>query len=266
MLRRHFTNVVNSNSNNEEGVDLSLPYVTFEAQEANSTIGLIKINQSLQYSTDTVTWKTMVNNTTITLDNVGDKVYIRGELVYTNTSSYYTRFKMTGKIAATGNCNALWNYKDLNAPLKEYCGYKMFLYCTSLTTAPALPATELAMSCYYSMFSNCESLTIAPELPATTLAEQCYYSMFSNCESLTIAPVLPATTLTKFCYAQMFSGCTSLNYIKCLVTNIVDSDQVNAWVSGVSSAGTFVKHPDMDDWSTGTQGIPEGWTIIDAEI
>ena len=64
----------------------------------------------------------------------------------------------------------------------------------------------------------------------------------------------------------MFSGCTSLNYIKCLVTNIVDSDQVNAWVSGVSSAGTFVKHPDMDDWSTGTQGIPEGWTIIDAEI
>lgn len=240
MLRRHFTNVVNSNSNNEEGVDLSLPYVTFEAQEANSTIGLIKINQSLQYSTDTVTWKTMVNNTTITLDNVGDKVYIRGELVYTNTSSYYTRFKMTGKIAATGNCNALWNYKDLNAPLKEYCGYKMFLYCTSLTTAPALPATELAMSCYYSMFSNCESLTIAP--------------------------VLPATTLTKFCYAQMFSGCTSLNYIKCLVTNIVDSDQVNAWVSGVSSAGTFVKHPDMDDWSTGTQGIPEGWTIIDAEI
>jgi hypothetical protein len=77
---------------------------------------------------------------------------------------------MTGKIAASGNCNAIWNYQDLNAPLKAYCGYYMFGGCASLTSSPELPATMLAEGCYFSMFPGCTSLTITPELPATELA------------------------------------------------------------------------------------------------
>jgi hypothetical protein len=38
------------------------------------------------------------------------------------------------------------------------------------------------------------------------------------------------------------------------------------WVQGVSSTGTFVKHPDMISLPSGTSGIPSGWTVIDAEI
>jgi hypothetical protein len=34
----------------------------------------------------------------------------------------------------------------------------MFYGCTSLTTAPQLPATTLVQSCYQNMFSNCTSL------------------------------------------------------------------------------------------------------------
>jgi hypothetical protein len=45
----------------------------------------------------------------------------------------------------------------------------MFDGCTSLTTAPALPATTLAANCYSYMFYGCTSLTSAPALPATTL-------------------------------------------------------------------------------------------------
>lgn len=91
--------------------------------------------------------------------------------------------------------------------LTSQCYDNMFSNCTSLTTAPQLPATILASYCYASMFSGCSSLTTAPQLPITTLFEGCYYSMFRNCYSLTSAPELPAITLATNCYYDMFRGC-----------------------------------------------------------
>jgi hypothetical protein len=54
-------------------------YVTFTAQEDNSSIGLTKLStkQVLEYSTDTTTWNTFDTTTNISLNN-GDKVYVRG--------------------------------------------------------------------------------------------------------------------------------------------------------------------------------------------
>jgi hypothetical protein len=186
-------------------------YVTFKAEEDNSSIGLTKLstNQILEYSTDKTTWNTFDTTTNIPLNN-GSKVYVRGVLMDNNTSSNYTQFKMTGKITASGNCNALWNHQDLDAPLKKYCGRSMFSDCSSLTTAPELPATTLARYCYYSMFYGCTSLTAAPELPATTLVHNCYDGMFMSCKSLTTAPELSATSLEYCCYQSMFQNCTSL--------------------------------------------------------
>lgn len=145
----------------------------------------------------------------------------------------------------------------------QACAY-MFKGCTSLTTAPELPATSLSGRCYSNMFEGCTSLTTAPStLPATTLYSTCYQRMFKDCSSLTTAPVLPADTLPFSCYAAMFQGCTSLNYIKCLATVI--NNNAPGWLSGVSPTGTFVKHPDAV-WSSGTSGIPDGWTVQDAVI
>lgn len=39
------------------------------------------------------------------------------------------------------------------------------------------------------MFYNCTSLTTAPELPATTLADSCYGDMFNGCTSLSSVEV-----------------------------------------------------------------------------
>ena len=142
----------------------------------------------------------------------------------------------------------------------------MFCNCTSLTTAPDLPATTLAKYCYQAMFSACTSLTITPELPATTLADGCYNNMFSNCTSLTTSPELPATTLDRMCYYRMFDACTNLNYIKCLATNRSATDCTAYWVRNVSPTGTFIKHPDMNSWTTGAYGIPSGWTVKNAEV
>ena len=218
------------------------PYVTFTAEEDNSSIGLEKLStyQTLEYSTDTTTWNTFDTTTNISLNN-GDKVYVRGVLSAGNEfGNNYTQFKMSGKIAASGNCNAIWNYQDLNASLKVRCGL-----C---------------------MFSGCASLTTAPELPATMLTEGCYCEMFHGCTSLTTAPELRATMLARGCYSNMFNGCTKLNHITCLATDISAEYCTINWVKGVSSTGTFVKYPSMNRWSTGTSGIPSGWTVVDAEL
>lgn len=144
------------------------------------------------------------------------------------------------------------------------CYQNMFYNCTSLTTAPALPATTLAEACYNSMFAYCSSLTTAPALPATTLVQFCYASMFGGCTSLTTAPALLATTLVRSCYYNMFATCINLNSITCLATNISATDCTTYWLSGVSSTGTFTKAASMNDWTSGVDGIPSGWTVVNA--
>ena len=165
-------------------------------------------------------------------------------------------------------CTSLTTAPELPATtLAVNCYMGMFLGCTSLTTAPALPVTTLTDYCYNQMFEGCTSLTTAPALPATTLAESCYSNMFYGCTSLTATPALPATTLSSWCYSQMFFDCTNLNYIKMLATDISASDCLYNWVSGVSATGTFVKNASLSEGTIGRgeNGIPEGWTVVDAE-
>jgi len=148
--------------------------------------------------------------------------------------------------------------------LVGFCYSGMFTNCTGLTTAPTLPATTLATYCYQNMFSGCTSLASAPALPVEALQSYCYAYMFKGCTSLTSAPVLPAPTLANYCYYGMFNGCTNLNYVKCLATDISATSCTNSWLNNVASEGTFVKAASMENWTTGTSGIPEGWTINDA--
>ena len=110
------------------------------------------------------------------------------------------------------NCTQLTSAPKLPATdLADGCYANMFDGCKSLTKAPELPATKLAYGCYYFMFSDCSALTTAPEeLPAKELANSCYTGMFCRCTSLTSAPQLPATELANGCYERMFDGCTLL--------------------------------------------------------
>ena len=159
-------------------------------------------------------------------------------------------------------CTSLTTAPELPATtLAYYCYRSMFAGCTGLTTAPDLPATTLAEDCYGGMFLNCVSLTTAPELPATTLADNCYGYMFYNCTGLTTAPDLPATTLANNCYECMFQRCTSLNYIKAMFTTAPGGSYTYAWVTGVASTGTFVKNASATWTTTGSNGVPAGWTV-----
>lgn len=131
---------------------------------------------------------------TKTLANIGDKLYVRGNntSMAISTTAYY-KFVMTGKIASSGNINSLLNEEtfDYITTLtgRTYCYCYLFYECTSLTTAPRLPATTLSRSCYYAMFRNCTSLMLAPKLPAVILINNCYRAMFQGCTSLNMLTV-----------------------------------------------------------------------------
>ena len=85
----------------------------FTAKEAGSTVRMESVdnagpNVSLEYSTDGNTWSSfVVGTTTVTLANIGDKVYMRatssGNTGMGSSSSDYNQFVMNGKISASGN-------------------------------------------------------------------------------------------------------------------------------------------------------------------
>ena len=191
-------------------------YLTFTAEEDSSTFGIVNIynNPDVQYSLDGGnTWNALTEGDTVMLVHVGDKALLKGNNPnrFSSQEDAFTRFVMTGKIAASGSVMSLVDGAGLSSEIPvNYCFYALFMGCASLTKAPELPATTLTKSCYDGMFSSCSSLTKAPELPATTLTESCYDGMFSGCSSLAQAPELPATTLARRCYSSMFYGCSSL--------------------------------------------------------
>ena len=125
-----------------------------------------------------------------------------------------------------------------------------------------LPANNAINSCYQGMFEGCTSLVTAPALPATSVGSYGYAGMFKGCTSLTTSPVLPAKHISSGCYQYMFDGCTSLNYIKAMFLDIGQMSPTLCWLRGVSSTGTFVKNSNATWDKTGSDGVPNGWTVV----
>ena len=186
---------------------------------------------TLEYFTSDGTWTTWNANSILSAIPYYSEyvLYLRGTgntIITGNISGSY--WVLTGTdIKCIGNIENLLDYATVESgahpTLADHCYYCLFYGCTSLTRAPALPATTLADHCYDSMFRGCTSLIQAPALPATTLANYCYYYMFHGCTSLTKVPSLPATTLANYCYCYMFYGCTSLTQAPALpATTLAD--------------------------------------------
>lgn len=307
--------------------------LTIEAIE-NGTITISNPQElSITYGKDIhLGSATTSSNSTITIDvSAGDKLRLWGDNeVYGHESAVYlyTNISGSGKHKVYGDIRSLVSSGDY-MNVQEFSDYAfvqlffndaklvsakdlvlgaskvgissyahMFEGCTSMTSAPALPATALAVGCYENMFAGsgitkapalpatglaphcyggmfreCESLTSAPALPATTLAEGCYMNMFDYCTSLTQAPELKATSLVRYCYAYMFRDCHSLGAVTCLATNPKwawdaeepDEDAPNAaaltgWLDDVKATGTFTRKSGVN-WPQGAYGVPSGWTI-----
>ena len=141
---------------------------------------------------------------------------------------------------------------------------RMFAECTSLVSAPNLPAKNINGLSYNGMFMGCTSLVIPPyELPADVLPDPSYQDMFSGCTSLAESPIIrPHRILAQQKQLQrMFDGCSSLRKIT-ILNGEYGGIVTQQWVRGVptGSGGTFVT---SGTWTTrGQNGVPAGWEIV----
>lgn len=120
---------------------------------------------------------------------------------------------MAGTVAASGSIMTLLDPTDTRRDVPYSCFSSLFSGCSSLVSAPELPATTVDSSAYSSMFQNCTSLVRAPDLPAENINTSCYAYMFIGCSSLEWAPELPATTVYSSCYNCMFQDCINLKHL-----------------------------------------------------
>ena len=224
---------------------------------------------SVSASTDDgESWTELSNDTTYNL-TPGETVMFKAKQRYQVIAACLFSGS-TGNFSAEGNAMSLIYGDDFvgKTSIGKLTGLGMlFEGASGLTDASKLllPATEFRETgSYLQMFKGCINLRNAPKLSAIEIQMNTYNAMFSGCTSLTTAPELPATQLKDMCYENMFNGCTSLNYVKCLATNITASDCTNGWLADVSPSGTFVKDASMS-WPSGDSGIPNGWTVEDAE-
>lgn len=196
-----------------------IPYVTFKAkaeQKFKMTTKDYSIS-GLEYSVNGCDWKDVEADTEVPFGGENGTLRLRGTNINgtaTGVSQYSTiKFTVANvNVACTGDIRTLLDWKKyttVDTQNAKFC--YLFKDCVALTSAPALPATNLAEKCYASMFKGCTNLETAPALPATYLAGYCYFYMFADCKNLNTAPELPAThDLALFCYYGMFQGCSSL--------------------------------------------------------
>ena len=249
-------------------IEVMANYLTFTAEEDGSSFGIVNNGYNypdLQYSLDGgETWNALAAGDTITLAHKGDKALLRGDNPegFSKGHGVYSSFTMTGKIAASGSVMSLNDGVGISTEVPvNFCFYKLFQGCTSLTQAPELPATILKDDCYADMFSGCTSLTEVPELPATALIDNCYNSMFKNCTGLTRAYLLfvdMSLNVRLRCLSEMFSGCTNLSEISVAFDEW--SGYTQYWVYNVAPTGTFYC-PKALPLEYGVSRIPEGWTV-----
>ena len=251
--------------------DYSQDYLTFVAETDNVSFqftGGVNGN-TFQYSTDDgSTWNNVSIGQTTSSINTGDKILFKASGLSVNTTNGgIGTIKPSGNASVHGNIMSLVygdNFSGQTALQNGNQFKNLFDYAVHITSAENMvfPATTLSNNCYNYMFRGCTSLVLAPKiLPAMTLTSACYADMFYGCTSLTTAPELPAATLTQWSYTTMFYGCSSLHSITCLATNISANSCTQNWVQGVAASGTFTKATSMSSWTTGNNGIPNGWTV-----
>ena len=201
---------------------------------------------TLEYFASDETWTIWEGTSPLSAAaNGGEYVlYLRGTGNTVITGDRSNIWVLTGTgIKCIGNIENLLDYvlvaSGAHPTMSENCYSYMFQNCTSLTQAPALPATTLAAYCYNRMFAHCTSLTQAPALPATTLAAHCYDRMFQDCTSLTQAPALPATTLADGCYNCMFQNCTSLKLSSTKTDEYTQKYRIPSSGDGTTVAGAL---------------------------
>jgi hypothetical protein len=207
-------------------------YMYLEAAQANSTVGMVSTLETapnFEYSTDGVTWQEWGHTTadgthtfdTITIGEIGDRVYLRGDNpngLANLAAEAFSNFHLTGAINGGGNVMSLLD-KTMALTEVPACGFAALFIIMGEGIEPALltpplmdTITTIGVYGCSSMYSGCTSLTSAASMPfLTTIGENGCHGMYYGCTSLTSAADMPAlTSIGESGCNEMYSGCTSL--------------------------------------------------------
>lgn len=144
-------------------------YLTFSSPNPFSiSVATPGWDGKLYCSTDTKTWAEWTGNEVNATEVDGTyALYFRGT-GNTKIAAGLTANKWIlngSSISCIGNIENLLDYETVEAGqhprMSVRCYNGMFSGCTSLTTAPSLPATTLKYSCYNYMFYGCTKIKLA---------------------------------------------------------------------------------------------------------
>lgn len=292
-------------------------YLKFTTVDDNgSTYAFSK--EGLEYSIDGGKWTTLAANTNTPNVPKDSNIRFRGNLT-PNGSEGIGTFSSSGKFNAEGElmtllygeyyvgqtgkyANYMFSELFINSnvvdvtnlvipnAMVDYCYYKTFSSCTSLTSTPSLPFSEVGYyTCRY-MFSGCTSLiTIQPMTIGSNSTGAMYYmfsgctslvdasmititneqwdacsSMFYNCTSLRKSPIIKGDLKQSSC-RNMFYLCSSLEEVVYLGTTSPNSSNSDSWLLNVPATGTFYMSQNATWDSTVSRdanGVPASWTIV----
>ena len=267
------------------GTEYSKEYLTFEIltggtiswMAGSATIATATTRCTLSYSKNYGPWTEIVATTggTAISVNAGDSVRFQGNTKGTSakndTGNYCTFSGGTAYFNVSGNIMSLAKASNFeNATLDQYDtetgNFKSLFAWSNAVNAENLYLPNATMNFQYrNLFRYSAALVSAPNMEnIDTLASYAFMNAFQDCVSLTGATMPSAANLTTRCYEYMFSGCTNFAYAKCLAYNNITNTNVQMFLFGVASTGTFVKHPDATWPRTVSGGVPDLWTVIDA--
>lgn len=105
-----------------------------------------------------------------------------------NNHCIYLRGTGNSKITGANFSDAKWSIVGTNIACNGDIDLLLDYSTVKSGNRPAM-----ASRCYSSMFRDCTSLTTAPSLPATTLASYCYRYMFYGCTKIKLSTTASGT-------------------------------------------------------------------------
>lgn len=215
-------------------------YLYFEAAQANSTVSMMStmsMAPDLEYSTDGETWQEWQHTTaegthtfdTLTLTNIGDRVYLRGdnpnglcEVPEGVQQPNFSNFTLTGSINGGGNIMSLLDTSMVLTEVPQYGFVLLFSFLgegqgsSVLLTPPAMDTiTAIGDFGCYSMYGECTSLTAAADMPSlNVIGENALKQAYSGCSSLTAAADMPiVSSFGESSIASMYEGMSDITVL-----------------------------------------------------
>ena len=117
----------------------------------------------------------------------------------------------------------------------------MFEGCSSLESVNLENLKPTKVTNMYGMFNGCSSLVTAPKLPAATLADYCYSSIFYDCSSLNSVTCL-ATDLGQYTINLWLSNTSSTGTLYCPASMIDTWNSRKGQNSGIPEGWTVQEY------------------------